>query len=58
MDIATAIPSDSTILWTAIISQAWYDTRSFLSWNQTKIDNENLEEPWNNHDEPWGGYMV
>lgn len=58
MDIATAIPSDSTILWAAVITQAWYDTRTFLSWKQTKIDNENLDEPCTNYDKQNGDQLL
>ena len=58
MDIATAIPSDSTILWATVITQAWYDTRTFLSQKQTKIDNEGLDKPWNNYDKQNGDQLL
>lgn len=58
MDVATAIPSDSTILCAAIITQPWYDTRTFLLWIQTEIDNENLDEPWTSYDEQNGDQLM
>lgn len=30
MDVTTAIPSDSAIRWPTVVTQTWYDTRTFL----------------------------